>query len=210
VLNVRPPGATVSVDDGPPEPLPPGGVVYLAPGVHRLVLGAEGHDPVARAIEVSANAEERLDVTLVRERTAAPSPSPGRPTATPSPSSGARDGGGVPIATWGFGAASVAAFGLAAVTGVMALSRQSDVDDARAAWRRGESVDRGAIEDEASTGETLALVTDVALAVGVVSAGVAVVFLLRGEGDDDRPAAIQAIVAPGQGRLVVAVQGPLP
>ena len=48
------------------------------------------------------------------------------------------------------------------------------------------------------------------VAVGVVSAGVAVVFLLRGEGDDDRPAAIQAIVAPGQGGLVVAVQGPLP
>jgi len=216
VLTVRPRGAELSVDEGAPEPLPLGGVVYLDPGPHRLVLHARGHRSVERSVDTVANAEERLDVTLEREpgeRTSEPSPRPEGPDGQDGhdePSRPTPDGGrGVPFATFAFGTAAVSAFALAAVTGAMALSRQSEVDDARAAWRRGESVDRVAIEDQARSGQTLALVTDVALVVGVVAAGASVFFLLRRDGEP-APAVSQAAIAPIDGGLVVAIGGALP
>ncbi len=217
VLTVRPRGAVLSVDEGAPEPLPLGGVVYLDPGPHRLVLHARGRRSVERSVDAVANAEERLDVTLEREpaeRTSPSSPGPEGPDGrdghdAPPPRTPSEGGRGVPFATFAFGTAAVSAFALAAVTGAMALSLQSEVDDARAAWERGESVDRVAIEDQARSGQTLALVTDVALAVGVVAAGASVFFLLRRDGEP-APGVSQAAIAPIEGGLVVAIGGALP
>jgi hypothetical protein len=220
ILTVRPPGATHAVDGRAAGPLPLGGVVYVSPGRHEIALSAAGHRDAAVTVEVAGGAEVRRDVRLepAGSSTAGPGPTgePARPRPPPPPGADAVDpapplsagGGGVPVATLAFGAASVAAFVVATVTGVLALSRQSDVDEARRAWRRGDAVDQRAIEDEARAGETLALVTDVALGVGVAAAGVAIVFLVTGEAEE-APAA-RALVAPRRGGLWVGVQGALP
>jgi hypothetical protein len=95
------------------------------------------------------------------------------------------------------------ALGTTAVTGLLALGADSDMDEARAAAGRGEPVDLAELGDTASRGKTLATVADVALGVGVVALGVAIVWAVSagGGGDED------ATVSFDGRRLVVTFYG---
>lgn len=219
ILSVRPANAMLSVDGGRADPLPVGMVLYLGPGQHRLELRADEHSPEERAIEVAAGGELRVDVALApgagAEPAGPPAPEGSSPPTAPStrptgPARGATSPRrGPPLASYLFGAGAIAAVTVGAVTGVLALSRQSEVDDARAAWSRGEPVDRSSVEDRARAGKTLALVTDIALAVAVAAAGAATIFWLT-DGDDRPEPAAQVGVALLPRGFAVAVTGRVP
>lgn len=208
VLSVRPQDADLSVDGASPSDLPPGGVIYLSPGAHRLELSATGHRSEVREVDVRARGEERLEVMLetieaeietpvaVEEQGADSADGAQHTRPTPPPSGGVSAG---PIL---LGALSVACFATAAVTGLMALRVDRDIEEARRAHRSGASVDRAAIEDRAATGKTLALVTDIALGAGAVAATVAIILAVKGSGEPGRGEVVGVVPLPG-GALVV-------
>lgn len=196
VLELRPEYALVAIDEGPADPAPPGGVLYLAPGEHALELQAPGHDAQTRAVVVSAGGQTTLTVTLeasappTHDTPLPPAPTPA-PTLSPTPAplpppagGGARrdGGGGLPAGAVVVGGVGLAALATTVVTGVLALGAQSDVDDAHEQVRQGRPVDAAEVEDTAARGRTLATVADVTLGVGVVALGVAIVWALTGGG----------------------------
>lgn len=56
------PPASVSVDDGPPEPSPRS--VRVSPGRHRVRAEREGHVPVERDVDLAAGARVQLELSL--------------------------------------------------------------------------------------------------------------------------------------------------
>jgi tetratricopeptide (TPR) repeat protein len=60
-VSVEPP-ASVSVDDGPPEPSPRS--VRVSPGRHRVRAEREGHVPVERDVDLAAGARVQLELSL--------------------------------------------------------------------------------------------------------------------------------------------------
>lgn len=209
VLDVRPVGALLAVDGGPSDPLPPGGVLFLEPGEHSLALSAPGCEPQALPLHADAGGESSLAVTLVPEappeappppEEPAPPPPPGPHPVPEPPARAPRPARGLPGGSLVVGTVGLVALGTTAVTGILALGADSDVDVARAAAARGEAVDRAALQDTASRGRTLATVADVALGVGVVALGVAIVWAVSsGTGGDE-----DAAVAFDGRRLIVA------
>lgn len=186
-LQLSPPGATVRIDGQPVDQVS-SGPISLAEGAHVLEVEAPGYAPERRQIAVRG--QDRTVETIALAST-----SPQRSTSAVAQTDDTE--------TWSklhfklttpvlvAGGITAAILVSAIVTGVLALSADSDFEDALARSRdpslnpaqRDEVVRDG--QDSADTANTLATVTDVLLIGTVIGAGVTT-FLLFTEADKER------------------------
>lgn len=203
-LRVEPQDAHVRVDGK--APLLVSGELVLPPGQHEISARAGGYQVLKRKLDVQAKDRALLDLRLTPQGTA----SSGGPAAAPAPppahlmhaNTGAPDAAtqrDSSRTTWGVIALSVGGASLiaAGITGGLALSQKSELDDA-CPDRRCPPAEHDLVERY----DTLRLVSGVALAAGAAGVATAALLLLSG---DDEPERVQALIAPGwvgvRGRL---------
>jgi hypothetical protein len=169
-IESNPPGAGVTVDDkqtGAPTPTD----VELPPGQHTIKLSEPGRLPSERPVDVTFASTQTVSVDLEPEPAPAPPPPPMAttpptpPAAPPPPPPEPRS----KVPAFVTGGLAVAAAGVGTVFGVMALNDKSKFD-------------KNPTSDTADSGDTHALIADmafgVALTFGVTSA---VLFLTKDE-----------------------------
>lgn len=166
-----PDGAEVLVDDESvgKTPLAP---VLAAVGKRKLVATKDGRASTVRFVEVAAGEtvkadlriEENVSAASVAPQTSAAKPAESQKSYTPA------------IALWATtGALAVGA----TITGILALSKNSDLEDARTSFDPNASVaQRRAAIDAAGSPTTLAVVTDILIPLSVVAGGAALYFTL--------------------------------
>ena len=181
----------------------------IDPGARTIEVVAPGHEP--RRYEHQA--EEGKTATLVVEpgpaiEPEAPPPSPPPPSAAPPPPPKERPPPGppeppaAPVAGYVIGGVGIVGLGVGSVAGLLALGKKSTMDDDCERVAGTLRCGREGL-DAASAGNTLATVSNVAFAVGVVGVGVGGYLILSGGGDEP-VAALKTTVLPGGGALGVA------
>jgi hypothetical protein len=192
-IESAPPGASVTVDDKPqsaPTPLD----VELVSGSHKIKVTAQGRLPAEKAIDVSFASSQTVSVSLDAEPAPPPPPPapvavapPPSPQTAPPPPPPAEPRSKVPAYITG-GLAVVAA-GVGTAFGIIALNDKS-------------SYDKNPTSSTADSGDTHALIADMAFGVaitfGVTSA---VLFLTK----DEPPAAAPAAGATGARHTAVKI-----
>jgi hypothetical protein len=166
----------------------------VRPGHHRLTARAQGFQDATWEVDVkpSETLSHTFELTALRgDEPTAPPPAPAK-QAMERP---------VPTGVY-IGLAATGAFTVgAAVTGVIALGKKSDYDEAN------DGNDPAKAEDLKDSGQTLNLVTDVLVGAAVVSAGVtAVLYFTRPERPAEQESGRLALVPtvhPGGGGLVL-------
>ncbi len=170
-VDSNPAGAAVTVDDKP-EASPTPVDVQLAPGSHEVKVTLAGHQPGSKTVDVAFASTQSVSLDLQPEAPPAPPPpppvaavAPAAPAALPPPPPEPRSL--VPaIVTGGL---AIAAAGVGTVFGILALGNKSDFD-------------KNPTTATADSGDTHALIADMAFGVAVTF-GVtsAVLFLTKDE-----------------------------
>jgi hypothetical protein len=162
-LAVNVAGADVAVDDLDVGQTPLEAPLIVNAGKRKISVRKDGYQPFVKVLVVAGADKKPLDVVLEPGTEAPPGPAPGgkvgkktKPEKPPEPSSR------VPWLWWGITGGLAAG---TAVTGVLTLGAQKDLDDKKAKPATKQSLD-----DAASKTRTLAIVTDVLL-VGTVAVG---------------------------------------
>lgn len=165
------PGWEISVDDEPvgktplPKPIP------VSIGKRRISATKAGETTQSRVIEVAAGETQPLTLGGA----GGPAPTPGQPQKTEttlSTDDATKGDSGKTLLILGWAGTAALATG-AVVTGILASSAASDLEDAR-----GRPATKGDLEDKASSTTTLAVVTDVLAASAIVLGGVSLYFTL--------------------------------
>jgi len=205
-LQLSPSSATLSVDAKSPTLVGKDELVLL-PGRHELRLGAEGHAPLVRTLDVQAQDRAPLELSLepgagAPQTSAAASPVAVAPAANERPEAPAAalgKGSGktvLGIAVLSAGAASLIVSG---VTLGLALHDKSALD-ARCPDRHCPYSEHAVLDRY----DTMRLVSGLTLAVGLVGAAAGLVMLV-GDDEESEHAAVQPVLAPGfvgmRGRL---------
>ncbi|MBX3230137.1 MAG: PEGA domain-containing protein [Labilithrix sp.] len=170
LASTAPPDATVERDGialGSPSlgvPLP------LDPGPHTITVKARGHEPASKEVTLAEGEKQTIEVEAGPALATPPPPPPPK-----LPVEETKSGGMSPLVPIGFG---VGAVGIIAgtITGLMTLSRASEINDACPNKQCRDSADR----DNAESAQSLGTVSTVAFIVGGVGAAVGVVGLLTG------------------------------
>jgi hypothetical protein len=157
-LTVKPDGATILLGGVEIGKTPLADPLVLLPGTYTLSFEAEGFQPREAELNVEAGSESERSIELeaVKIVVVPPVEDP-EPVPAPKPAPPSR----APLYV-GAGAA-VTLIGAATVTGILAMGRQSTYKSADSTPSER--------EDAKSSGQTLALVTDIALAGGLVAGG---------------------------------------
>ena len=161
---------------GQPVAVPPGpvGVLARAPGRDDLTLQAQ------------ASAGRAVTISVLWPRTAAPEPSD-----TPAPAAGSPDdgdgGGGLRIAGYAVAGLGVAGFAVFAVTGLMVLDRESELDAACG----GSNCTDPMFDDTISEGETLQIVANIGLGVGIAGVVAGTLMIIFGGADSQESMSLQ-------------------
>jgi PEGA domain/Tetratricopeptide repeat len=183
-------GAEVAVDGVSMGLLPLATPLLVSAGSRRITVSKRGFATVERTIIVTGDDQAQLDVPLE----ALSAPSQNRKKTSGSDQASADGSTNVPA--W----VSVAATGVfasgAAVFGVMARSKNGDLDDAL----NGYPLNGGAVEDLRSDVKRNALLCDGFAAASAVSAIFAVYFFVSGSGHTEQRATVRS-------RLVASPQG---
>jgi hypothetical protein len=164
VLSIEPDGAEVLVDGVSQGTSPIADPIALEPGVHEVVVRAEGREEFTRRLSVYAGREANLSVVLpepgAEPASTPPSPEPA-PAPMPAPVERSTDESSVPPLVWlGVGVTTALVVG-GVITGVLVLGMKSEYDDPSTSLER-----RRSLHDSTPT---LALVTDVLLDTAVVT-----------------------------------------
>lgn len=206
-------GALIRIDDSNVGQAPLTTPVALNVGPHQVIVSHPAYPDQSRAITAAAGTSERLEFSLARRTPASaaadeaarreaphevPAPMPNAAGGTnPAPARAERD---APDYVWlGWVATGALAAG-ASVTGMMALSQNSSLDDERDLAASGGSVDRDRLDSRASSLRVLATVTDVLWVAAAAAGGVTLWLTLDGSGSSRRSApepALEAGVGPG-------------
>jgi hypothetical protein len=177
VLTVEPASATVTVDGGPPT-YNEQHELLLAAGERVVQASAPGYDTQAKRIVVEGEQRVGLTLSLVPTPAVATAPAP----APASASADGHDSGlSIPLGPAIVAGAGAALLIVSAVTGSLALSAQSDLEDAcpqKNACAAGN-------QDTADKADSLALATDVLWVTGAVAVAGGVTWWLLGKHHDD-------------------------
>lgn len=179
-VTVDQPGATITIDDVDVGRSPLAAAVMVNAGRHRVAAQYEGRT-ATRSVEVGGR--ERVTVELQIPRPAS-APAPVQPSRPPEPEST----GPSPYVWIGWGTAAALGAG-AAVTGVLALSQKSDVEERTFV---GETPPQD-LTDDRTTARTLAITSDVLTGTAIIVAGVSLYFTITTM-DDAKPAPTSAAV----------------
>lgn len=176
-VTAEPAGASVLVDGVETGTAPVEAPVAVSPGEHRVEVRLAGHGTVTRTVQARAGGDLEVSVVLEPVREEPPPPpevEPPRPAGPQTPPPTALGRG--PLLWTGIGLTAALAIG-GTITGVLALSRQSEYEDPHTSVDR-----RRALYDDRAT---LPLLTDVlldsAIVTGLATAGL---FLFAGPSDD--------------------------
>jgi hypothetical protein len=186
-VEVDVPGAEVLVDDVVVGTSPLAGPIVVNSGIRRVSVRHPEYVPQSRKVTLAGNVQDRISFSLLspgatpgESEPAANGPTPATTTAPPAPSAESRAADAAngpepaePLRTrgsstgmWiGWAVTGALAAG-AAVTGIVTLSKDSALEEARGDL----AVSNEELENRASEVRTLATVTD-ALAIGAVLAG---------------------------------------
>jgi hypothetical protein len=160
------PGAEVSIDDVPMGKTPLAGPLLVNAGSRRVQVRHPGHASQSRVVSLAGAVQERVRFTLVgRAEETAPVLPARTPVPTPHAPSGAPENGERSGLWIGWAVTGALAAG-AAVTGVMALSKNSDLEDRR----NGLVQNQDDLESDAKRVRTLAIVSD-GLGIAALAAG---------------------------------------
>ncbi len=171
-LSISPSGATV-IDERTPVkkasiinrygPTEGKLVIGVRAGNHRITIEKDGHKSEVWELEAEPGKTVSKTIELPKDGAEEPAPSPGIRLSVP---------------TWiGIGVTAAAAVG-AAVTGGLALSKQSAFKDGN------DGSDPAAAQDLKDQGEMLNIVTDVLMGTAVLGAGVTTILLFTTGGDE--------------------------
>jgi hypothetical protein len=203
---------TVVTRDGEPTALDV--ELPIDPGKHVIEASAPGFSSVQREIKSSEGAHETITLELLPAKEAAPTeplerpkgpfavPLPPRtPPPDPQPAGGMS---GMRIAGIVIGAAGVATIGGSIATGVLALSKQSDLDELGCTTLPNENlgcpVETAAQASElSSSGATLALASTVTTFVGAGLVGAGVLLFIFGKNGEPEASAERAWLSPSAG-----------
>ena len=184
-LSVKPDGASISLAGTELGKTPLAEPLVLLPGTYTLSLRAEGFQPreVELNIEAGSESERTIELEAMKVVVAPPIKDP-EPVEPPKPPPGPSR-----LPLYAGGGAAVALLGVATVTGILAVGRHGTYtsSDATPAERA----------DARSSGKTLALVTDLSLAGGLVAGGFTAYWYFfkykpaRQKGTEARPAMSQ-------------------
>jgi hypothetical protein len=196
-------GAEVYVDDSLAGTTPLAAPILVNSGVRRVTVRHPDYLPQSRQLALAGGAQEKVSIFLVTSVPAGaasgPAPSAARETpsaraqaavtapaaSSPRPDAGEKDQAG-PNRTWqwiGWGLTGALAVG-AGVTGAVALSKNSELSDARD--RPGVGSDE--LNSKASEVRTMAIVTDTLIAAAVVAGGVSLWLTLRSSDTPEKSA----------------------
>lgn len=188
-IDSTPPGASITIDDKP-QSAPTPTDVDLAPGQHTIKLTEQGRLPSTKTVDVAFASTQTVSANLDPEPPAAPPPPPvaatpppeAPPPAPPPPPPEPRS----KVPAYVTGGLAIVAAGVGTVFGIMTLSDKSDFD-------------KNPTTSTADSGDTHALITDmafgVALTFGVTSA---VLFLTKDEPPAASSAAPRTVTAKAQ------------
>jgi hypothetical protein len=148
--------------------------IIVRAGHHRLTARMAGKPDVVWETDVTSQGavEHTFDFTTAVAPPGATQPQPG-PVAD--------EGGGPPVGVYiGLAATGLFVAG-GAVTGILAMGKNSDYDEAN------DGSDPAAAEDLKKSGETLNLVADICFGAAVVSAGITAVIYFTSSGSSSKP-----------------------
>lgn len=160
-LDVGPAGAEVSIDGEPRGKAPLAGPIYLAAGEHTITVTAKGYTPFEERLMLRPGKPVQREIALADVTMLVKAPKPGQVGAPLTPAD-ARPAPSKTVVVVGT-ALTVAMAAGATVTGLLAMSRERELDD-------GGALARDQQLDIASSGRTLAVVAD-GLAIGAVLIG---------------------------------------
>ncbi|HEX8794617.1 MAG TPA: hypothetical protein VF765_26910 [Polyangiaceae bacterium] len=176
----------VTVDGSPLASTLDGRPVLVDPGEHTFRYETDGFPPVEEHVVIHSGEKSR--VLTVQFGTPAAQPAGG---GTPTPTTGGATteggeapkagGGGIPTSAWVFGGIAVAAFATEAYFGITGLSDRSSLEN-------GCGKTQSCAQSDVDSVRTKFTIADIALAVGVVSAGLSAYFFLTHHGSDAAPA----------------------
>jgi hypothetical protein len=174
-IESNPVGASVSVDDKP-QAAPTPADVELAPGPHKIKLTSQGRLPAEKQVDVAFASTQTVSADLDPESSSAPpsavaaaplAPAPAAPPPPPPPPAPRSK-----VPAYVTGGLAIAAAGVGTVFGVMALGNKSDYDKAPST-------------STADSGDTHALIADMAFGVALTFGVTSAVLFLTG---DEAPA----------------------
>jgi tetratricopeptide (TPR) repeat protein len=164
---VEPRGANLLLDGEPIGEAPLPDPLVLNPGSYTLTIVADGYQPLEVKLDIEAGSESERTFKLepvpvvFGEVKDAPPPDPSkRPPSPPSK-----------VLLWGSAGAALVLAGVAATTGVMALSRNSTFEDPMSSEDEREAAK--------SSGKKLAVTSDVCLVGAVLAAGFTTYYYFR-------------------------------
>ncbi|MDQ3369796.1 MAG: PEGA domain-containing protein [Myxococcota bacterium] len=164
MLEITPPGTTITIEDEQVGTTPLAEPLVLLPGTYSLTLAAEGHQSRTVEIKVEAGSESERSYTLEVQQGAPPPVKRDDSELVDSPRAvTARGPSKAPLVVSGGLAVGFAT--VATVTGLLAVGKHGTFDDAAS------TPDERA--DAKASGERLALITDVCIAGAVVAGGFA-------------------------------------
>lgn len=194
-----PPGTKLRCDDteiGTPSlgvPLP------VDPGLHIVHAEAGGRTSSSTEVTLAEGETRALDVAPGPPIAPPPEGTPA-PPAVPSPApEGSRPGSGLRTAGWVIGAVGLVGLGVGTATGLLTMSRKADVDVHCVA---GKGCDPTGY-DAATSGQRLAIESNVAFAVGAVLAVTGISLVIAG-GTHASPAAL--LLGPSRGGAMLGLQ----
>ncbi len=220
-VEVDVPGAEVFVDDVPVGTSPLPGPLVVNSGIRRVTVRHPDYVPQTKRLTLAGNVQDKVSFAFVSRGTDAAAAAPSAPPATgaaapetASPGALASASGsaaappersaerGRPSSVWiGWAATGALAAG-AAVTGIIALSKNSSLDEDR----KHLDVSDDELDARGSKLRTLAIVTDVLGAAAIVAGGVSLWLTLH-ESSPETGSSAAARAPRSQWRLGIAPRG---
>ena len=183
-LHVNVSGADVLVDDTPVATTPLSGPLLVSAGKRKITVSKPPAVPVVKFIEVAGGdrVDLNIDLALPKQMTSNLPPTRNGNNVAPKTIVVREDSPGLSTGFW-IGLVSTGALTVgASVTGVMALSARSDLDQELGTY----PTTAQRIEDAKSKTETLALTTDILAGAALVS-GAITIYLAADNKPDDQP-----------------------
>jgi len=180
VVSLTPPEATLEIDgEVPPSGEGPRNEVRVDPGDHRVVAAMAGYEPASSQVSVSPGERVPLSLTL---RLSPPPAGVAPKSGASAEKASAEKAGGPPVGPLVLTVAGAAAFVAAGVTGALALSLESQIDEGCSSGRCYPD-----LKDDEARMKSLAATSDWLTVGGVLLAGAGITWWVLAPSGSESP-----------------------